>query len=91
MITANISFFGDDKDTYNFPKPYHSYFVIATSWQSEGSGIASAMPLSTETPPLSPSHKLVLQGGPEKAFAEIVEMIRSLPANKELTELIRRE
>lgn len=91
MITAHVSFFGSDKDNYGIPKPYHGYFVIASSWQSEGSGIASAMPLTTATPSLSNSQKLVLQGGTEKAFAEIVEMLRNLPANKGLTELIRKE
>lgn len=49
------------------------------------------MPLTAATPSLSNSQKLVLQGGPEKAFAEMVEMLRNLPANKGLTELTRKE
>ena len=91
MIKANVKFFGAEKDQYGMPTPYHSYFVVASPWQSEDSGVASAVSLSSAAPTPNPPHKLVLHGGPEKAFEAMVDVLRALSANQGLTELTHRE
>lgn len=91
MIKANIKFFGKEKDEYGMPKPYHSYLVVASPWEEQGSGVASVIPLSSDAPALNPPHKLSLQGGPEKAYEEVLRLLRGLPQNKGLKELIHRD
>lgn len=91
MIKANIKFFGDQQDEFGMPKPYHSYLVVASPWQQVDSGVASAIPLSSDAPPPNPAHKLVLQGGPDAAYEEMLLVLRSLSQNKGLKELIDKE
>lgn len=86
-----MKFFGTKKDQYGMPVPFHSYFVVASPWQSDGSGVASAVPLSIAAPAPNPPHKLELQGGPEKAFEAMLEILRLLPKNQRITELTHRE
>jgi hypothetical protein len=91
MIKANIKFFGDEQDEYGMPVLYHSYLVVASPWQQADSGVATAVPLSSDAPAPSPPHKLVLQGGPDKAYEEILELLRGLGKNKGLRELVDKE
>ncbi|TKV69147.1 hypothetical protein FDP08_14115 [Marinobacter panjinensis] len=91
MIKANVKFFGHEQDGYGMPKPYHSYLVVASPWEQQGSGVASVIPLSSDTPALDPPHKMSLQGGPEKAFDEVLVLLRGLPQNKGLKELIHKD
>lgn len=91
MIKASVKFFGEDQDSYGMPSPYHSYLVVSSPWKTNDSGVASAIPLSTDTPQLNPPHKLVTAGGPEKAYEEILEILRELPENQGLQELIDKE
>ena len=88
MIKSSIIFFGDDKDEYGMPKPYNRYLVVSSPWQTNDSGVASALPLSNEAPPPNPPHKIVLNGGPDLAYEEMLIILRNLPQNKNLKELI---
>ena len=91
MIKANIKFFGTERDEDGMPKPYHSYFVVSSPWQQNDSGVASVIALSCDTPIPNPPHKLVLNGGPGKAFEEILKLLRNIKQNKGLNELIDKE
>lgn len=91
MIKANVKFFGDEQGDYGMPKPYHSYLVVASPWQQEGSGVASAIPLSSDAPSPKPPHKMVLEGGPEQAYEEMLSELRSLSQNDGLKELIDKD
>lgn len=91
MIKANIKFFGGEQDEYGMPNPFHSYLVVSSPWQQDGSGVASAIPLSSDAPAPNRPHKLVLAGGPEKAYEEMLSLLRGLEQNKGLSELIDKE
>lgn len=91
MIKANVKFFGNEQDEHGMPKPYHSYLVVASPWQHTDSGVATAIPLSSDTSPPNPPHKLILQGGPEKAYEEILSALRNLSQNRGLKELIDKD
>jgi len=91
MIKANIKFYGEEKDQYGMPKPYNSYLVVASPWQMVDSGVASAIPLSGDAPAPNPPHKISTTGGSEKAYKLMLEVLRNLPKNKGLNELIDKE
>lgn len=91
MIKASVKFYGNDQDDYGMPKPYHSYLIVSSPWQTNDSGVASAIPLSSSTPTLNPPHKLVTSGGPEQAYDEMLKYLRLHPQNKGLQELIDKE
>lgn len=91
MIKANVKFFGNQQNEYGMPNPYHSYLVISSPWQTDDSGVASAVPLSTDAPKPNPPHKLVTSGGPQKAYEEMLDILRNLPQNKSLSELVDKE
>ena len=91
MIKASVKFFGTEEGEYGMPKPYHSYLVVSSPWQTNDSGVASAIPLSQDAPQPNPPHKLVTSGGPEKAYEEMLQILRNLPQNNGLKELIDKE
>ena len=77
--------FGSDKDEYGMPKPYNSYLVVMLSLANSEFWHCPAIPLSMSAPKPNPPHRLVLQGGPEKAFEEMLSPLRAHPENKGLT------
>lgn len=91
MIKANVKFFGQDQDKYGLPKPYFSYLVVSSPWQVADSGVATVFALSSDAPIPNPPHKLVLTGGADAAFEEMMQILRSLPDNEGLKELIHKE
>lgn len=91
MIKANVKFFGREKDDYGVPKPYHSYIVVSSPWQTKDSGVASVIPLSSDSPTPNPPHKFTTRGGEEEAYNQIVEALRHLFKNEGLHELINKE
>ena len=91
MIKASIKFFGDSKNEYGMPNPYYTYFVVASPWQTENSGVATVLPLSAESVAPNPPHKLVLAGGAEKAYEEVLSALRAMNQHHGLCELIDKE
>lgn len=91
MIKVNVKFFGNERDRYGMPKPYHSYLIVSSPWQQENSGVASAIPISIDAPLPNSPHRFVLDGGPEKAYKEMLALLRSLSQNQGLNELIDKE
>lgn len=73
------------------PEPYYSYLIVSSPWETSASGVASVIAMSEDTPQLTPPHKLVKSGGPEKAYEEMLGALRNLPQNKGLRELIDKE
>ena len=69
----------------------HSYLVVSSPWKINNSGVASVISLSADTPTPNPPHKLTTAGGEEEAYKQIIEVLRRLPENKGLQELIDKE
>ena len=88
LIKANVKFFGGSRDPFGMPIPYHSYLIVSSPWQQAGSGVASVISLTANAPLPDSPHKLVLTGGPEKAYEEALSSLRNLQQNKNLTELV---
>jgi hypothetical protein len=91
MIKANVKFYGKETGQFGMPKPYNSYLVVASPWQINNSGVATAMPLSGDAPAPNPPHKISQSGGPEKAYEDMLDILRNLTENKGLQELIDKE
>jgi hypothetical protein len=91
MIKAHVKYFGQERDEHGMPTPYHSYLVVSSPWQEDESAVASVIPLAERSPMPSVSDKLTLSGGEQQAYEEILALLRSLPQNQELTELIDKE
>jgi hypothetical protein len=91
LIKASVKFFGIEKDEYGVPKPYHSYLIVSSPLQTNGSGVATALPLSLEAPKPKSLHKMVASGGPESAYEEMLMILRQLPQNARLQERIDKE
>jgi hypothetical protein len=85
MIRAVVKFWGSQFDTYGMPIPYHSYFVVASPWQTQDSGVASVVPLSTNAP-LTKNHFLAQTGGERAAFQAAIEWLETEPGNQNLTQ-----
>lgn len=83
MKKAVVKFWGSGADAYGMPTPYHSYYVVASPWNSPGSGIASVVPLSTNAP-LSRQHFLATSGGEDTAFNEAVTALEKESGNATL-------
>lgn len=90
MNKASVKFFGKKHDEYGMPIPFHSYLILASPWNKQGSGFAEAVVLSSETPELNPSVLIVQDGGPSKAVDNLIGKLRELPENAGLQELIYR-
>ncbi len=87
MIKANVKYFGKQQNTLLLPTPFHSYLVISSPWQTNDSGIASVLSFSNAPMP-NPPYKLTTTGGEKLAYDEMLQVLRSMPENKDLTELI---
>jgi hypothetical protein len=83
MIRAVVKFWGNSKDIYGMPVPYHSYLVVASPWENSNDGIASIVKISTEAP-LTKHHYPVLQGGERVAFDAAIDALKNEPGNKGL-------
>jgi hypothetical protein len=68
---------------------WHSYFIVASDWQPGGAGaaIATVIPLTVDTPELSPAHLIVKSGGPVKALSEAKRSVEAMPLNAGLQQL----
>lgn len=88
MIKATIKFFGAENDEYGMPIPYRSYFVVSSPWNAPDSGIADVIPLTTDPICPNPQRKIVMAGGERNALDEMLKILRELPENKNLTELL---
>jgi hypothetical protein len=81
MVKASVIFWGGQ--AAGRLEPFRSYLVIASSWQTPGSGVASVLLIGGDVPP-SQSYHLVLQGGEEEAFNQAIIALKNLPANRKL-------
>lgn len=88
MKNVSIKFFGHEHGQFGMPQPYHSYLIIASKWKTNNSGVASVISLTDKTPMPNQSQVLVLDGGIEKAYQDIVEILKAMPANCDLEMLI---
>lgn len=91
MIKANVKFFGEQLSEYGMPSPYYSYFIVASPWQKKDSGVATILPLTAESPAPNPPHKIVLKGGAESAYQEMLTVLRLMSQHQGLSELIDKE
>jgi hypothetical protein len=87
MIKAVVKFWGTQFNNLGMPVPYHSYLVVSSPWQSQDSGIASVVPLSTGSP-LSSEHYPVQKGGDRAAFDAALKALASDPSNIGLSQHI---
>ncbi len=78
MIKATVKYFGNDKNEYGMPIPYHSYLVVSSPWQKDNSGIASVILLSGESPLPSSPHKLVMSGGEKAAYEKMIKILTDM-------------
>jgi len=60
---------------------YHPYFIVASSWLLGGSGIATLIPLSDDSPMPDRIHFVSEQGGPAAAIAAARDSVLGLPEN----------
>ena len=84
MIKAVSKFWGSKIDQYGMPDPYHSYFVVASPWETPDSGVATVLSLSTNSP-LSKPHFLVTAGGERAAFEAAISSLKGETKNAGLT------
>jgi|GEM_PF-3285079 len=85
MIKAIVHLWGQERDIYGMPVPYHGYLVVASPWQSAGSGLASVVPVSGQPPQKLSFNFPVLQGGERAAFDAAIHALKSHPAHSGLS------
>ena len=83
--TASITFFGGTIDEYGMPKQFHNYLVVASPWQTKGSGVASVVALS-DAPTPRPATVISPKGGATAAMELMRSHLRNLKGNLGLTE-----
>ncbi len=83
-IQGFLEFSGKEIDQYGMPSPYRKYWIVASPGPVAGSGIATIMTLTRDTPTLDSENVLVHEGGPDGAFAEAVNRLGALPQNRGL-------
>ena len=81
MVKASVTFWGDQVDGRLYP--FRSYLVVASPWETPGSGVASVLLIAGNVPP-SQMHYLAAQGGEEEAFKQAVEALKAISANSGL-------
>ena len=91
MIKASVKFYGNTKDDLGMPSPYHSYLVIASPWLEPGSGIASVMGVTANSPLPDHHHEIARSGGEQAAYERLLNKLREMEENSGLQELIHRE
>ena len=83
-IQGFVEFSGKEFDQYGMPEPFRKYWIVASPGPVTGSGIATIVTLTRNTPTLDAENLLVHDGGPDAAFAEAVNRLAALPANRGL-------
>ena len=88
MVKGVVKFFGRELDQYGMPIPYYAYWIVAYPWQTQGSGVASILPLSTgPVGVVSPSgqpvpqHHVAMSGGEQTAYDKAVSALRNAAAH----------
>jgi len=66
---------------------YHPYFIVASTWLTEGSGVATIIPLNDDSPIPEKIHFVVASGGPTAAITEARDAVLALPANQGLHQM----
>jgi hypothetical protein len=87
MVKASVIFWGDQ--VAGQLEPFQSYLVVASPWQTAGSGVASVLLIGGNVPAPQPYY-LAVQGGEEQAFKQAVDALKALPANNGLNCQIER-
>jgi len=80
MIKSLVRFWGEEREASGMPIPYNCYFVMASPWQTPGSGIASIVQISVNEP-LVERNFLVEKGGERAAYDKAVNTFKLLPYN----------
>ena len=98
MIKAVVKFFGRDLDNYGMPIPYYAYWIVASPWQAQDSGVASILPLSTgpavvvsSTGKPVPQHHIAMSGGEKAAYDNAIGALKGAAAHLGLSFLEHRE
>lgn len=63
------------------PATYRPYLLVASRWQTDGSGVATIVPLHSGTPVPDQVHFVVAQGGPAAAIREARDAVLTHPQN----------
>jgi hypothetical protein len=80
----DLVLFGNKTDASGIPKPFHRYRIEVTSWLKPGSGIATIIPTTDDTPAPQSQHIIVKKGGVKQAAKAAREAIEAIPQNKGL-------
>ena len=75
------------RENMEAPIVYHPYFLVASDWETPGSGIATTMSLTDDKPAPSNPHLMVQSGGAGAALREAEERVKQLAGNEGLQQL----
>jgi len=79
-----FKFYGDEKDTYHMPKPYHVYMVYSSPHPSAtGYSIVSIM-VSSHPSPLPKMKEYAIEKEPKEAINDVFNIIANIKENKGL-------
>lgn len=90
MIKSVVKFFGDSTDPHGMPVPYYSYLVVSSPWQTQGSGVASIVPLadgnvvSNSGAAAVNQHQIAMSGGEKAAYEKAVNALKSAATHANL-------
>ena len=85
MLTYyDLVLFGRETGADGIPKPFNRYRIEVAPWITRGSGVASVIPTTEDTPAPNQPHFIAVKGGPKAAAKIAREAIEALPTNKNL-------
>lgn len=80
----DLVLFGNKTDANGIPKPFNRYRIEVASWLTPGSGVATIIPTTDDTPVPHPPHIIVKKGGVKQAAKAAREAIEAMPQNRGL-------
>lgn len=81
----DLVLFGKETGPGGIPVPFNRYRIEVGPWINPGTGVASVIPTTEDTPvPSPPPHFIAAKGGPKEAARMARMAIEALPENKGL-------